>query len=303
MRTRIFVIAVIGSLLWTGGVHAEEVNPVVGKVGDFVLREADLERLISNQSPETQQKQLANPEQRAALVRELLLAKAVATQARKEKFDRKPEVKEQLSYVIDQYLAQEYLRKVVIATVVVTDEEMKKYYLEHEKDFRLPATIKVRHIFFAAPQDASPEVKAKARAKTEEVLLQLRKGEEFAKLAREFSEDADSAAKGGELGYLSAGKTNSEEFEKAAFALKAGEISAVVETPFGYHLIKIDERKEARTATYDEARDYIRKILKEQADQQAARDFLEKLAKENGLEITGEKQVTPPAPAGESAKP
>ena len=288
----LLVIATVGSLL-VGAAFAEEVNPVVGKAGDFVIRQADLERLIASQPPEAQ-KQLQSEQARAEFVRQLLLTKAVAARAKKEGFDRKPEVKERLSYVIDQYIGSEYLRRVVTADVTVPDEELKKYYNEHEKEFVVPEKIRVRHIFFAADKDATAEAKEKARGKAEKVLELLRKGGDFAKLAGEYSEDTDTAAKGGELGYLSPGKTNSAEFEKAAFALKSGEVSPIVETPFGYHIIKVEERQEQRTATLDETREYIRNLLKGQLEQKKAQVFLDRLAKDAGVEVFPEKGTTPP---------
>jgi peptidyl-prolyl cis-trans isomerase C len=265
-------------------------------VGDYVLREADLERLLSYQSPELLQKLQADPAQRAEIVRQLLLTKAVAARSRKEGFDKKPEVKEELSYVIDNYLAGQYLRKVVTAEVTVPEEELKKYYAEHEKDFLLPQSARVRHIYFQVSKDAATLVKEKAKAKADAVLKQLKEGADFAAIARASSEDVDSAAKGGELGVLSPGKTNSQEFEKAVFALKAGETSPVVETPFGYHIIRVDERAEQRTAGFDEAKEYIRTILKGEFEQKKAREFLDKLAREAGVEVVQQA----PATTGES---
>lgn len=299
MSIRMSLMAVTAGLLIAGAAYGEEVNPVVGKAGDHVLRQTDLERVIANLTPEAQQKFQGEREQ-ASLVNQILLTRVLATEARKERFDRKPEVKEQLSYVVDQFLGQEYLRKVVVATVTVADEELKKYYREHEKDFMVPERVKVSHIYVAAAQDAPAEVKAKARAKADKVSDLLKKGGDFAALAREYSEDAESAANGGDLGYLSPGKTNSEAFEQAVFALKAGDLSPVVETPFGYHLIKVEERQEKRVASFDETREYISSILKAQAEQKKAQDYLEKLAKDAGLEVRlgkeeGSKGDTPPA--------
>jgi peptidyl-prolyl cis-trans isomerase C len=293
---RNLLLGITISILLTGPALAEEVNPVVGRVGDYVLREADLERLLSYQSPELLQKLQADPAQRAEIVRQLLLTKAVAARSRKEGFDKKPEVKEELSYVIDNYLAGQYLRKVVTAEVTVPEEELKKYYAEHEKDFLLPQSARVRHIYFQVSKDAATLVKEKAKAKADAVLKQLKEGADFAAIARASSEDVDSAAKGGELGVLSPGKTNSQEFEKAVFALKAGETSPVVETPFGYHIIRVDERAEQRTAGFDEAKEYIRTILKGEFEQKKAREFLDKLAREAGVEVVQQA----PATTGES---
>ena len=290
MSVRVFILTVIIGVLLTSGAQADELNPVVGKAGDFVLREADLDRLIGNQPPEVQRRLREDPAQRINLVRQILLTETVAAKARSKGFDRKPEVREQVSYLIDQYLAQEYIGKVVAADVAVPEQELKKYYQEHEKDFLLPGSVKARHIFIDAPKDASPEVKIKARAKAEEVLARIRKGDDFSKLAKEFSLDTETSANGGELGWISPGKTNSEEFEKALFALKAGETGGIVETPFGFHIIRVDERREKRTATFDEAREYILNRLKGEFAQKKTKEFLDKLSKDARLEVVGEKK-------------
>lgn len=282
-------VLVVGVLLSVNAV-AEEFNPIVGKAGEFVLREADLERLISYQPPEIQQS-LAEPARRDAFVRQILVAKAAAARAKKDAFDRKPEIKEQLSYLVDNYLAQEYVRKVVLANIAVPEEDMRSYYKEHQEEFLLPQEATARHIFFQLPDDPSPEVKKQVREKVEQALLKLEQGEDFERLAREISEDADTAAKGGSLGVISPGKTNSKEFEDALFALKKGETSSVVETPFGFHIIKVEDRKEQRTATFEEARAYIQNILKGQAEQKKAQEFLDLVAKESGVTVPNETQT------------
>ena len=268
---------------------AEEINPVVGKVGDFTIRETDLDRLIASQPPQAQQQLQEKPELKNSLVRDLLLKKAIATKARKEGFDKKPEFREQLSYVIDDYISREYLTKVVVTDVKVSEDALKKYYSDHEKEFLLTETVKARHIFVPLSTRATAEEKAKAMAKTDEALARLKKGEDFAKVAAELSEDADTAKKGGELGLLTPGKTNSEAFEKAAFALKSGEISPVVESPFGLHIIKADAKSDKRTASFDESRGYIESVLKKEAEQKKGGEFIVRLIKESGLEVVGEK--------------
>ena len=284
----VLLMVTLGGVIAVGAV-AEEINPVVGKGGAVTLRESDLKRLISYQSPDVQKRLQNEPEQRVNLVRQILTTNAIATKARSEGFDKKPEVMEQLGYLIDQFLAQEYLIKVVTATVTVPDEDLKKYYKAYEQEFLLPEKIKVRHIFIEVSKEAGPAEKAKAQAKAEGVLQKLKQGEDFAKMAKESSDDADTAGKGGELGTISPGKTNSEEFEKAAFAIKAGEISAVVATPFGYHIIKVDERQEKRVATFDEAREYIGAKLKREYEQKKAQEFVDKTTKDAGVEVVTEK--------------
>lgn len=293
MINRVLAVVLAISAVLICRVNAEELNPVVGKAADFVLREADLDRLVANLSPETQKVVKESPEQRAMFIRQILLTKATAAKARKEGFDRKPEVREIISNLMDQYLAQEYLTRVVTATITVTDDELKKYYSEHLAEFQVPEAVKVRHLFISSPKDSAVELKEKARAKADELLLRIRKGEDFATVATAHSEDSDSAQKGGDLGYITARKTNSLEFEKVVFALKAGETSSVVETPFGYHIIRVDDRKEKRTATLEEAREYLTNLLKDEIRKKKANEFFELVTKETGLEVVGDKGSTP----------
>ena len=155
----------------------------MGKVGDFVLREADLDRILASQPPAVQKRFQDDPQQRGNLIREILMKKAIVIKARKEGFDRKPDIKEQLSYVYDNFISQEYLAKVVTAGVVVSEDDLKKYYREHEQEFLLPEQIKVRHILIVSLKEAKPEEREKARARAETVLQRLNTGEDFAKLA------------------------------------------------------------------------------------------------------------------------
>jgi peptidyl-prolyl cis-trans isomerase C len=288
MLQKSFLVAVF-LFVATSKLSAEETNPILGKVGDFVLREADLDRIIASQSPNIQMRFQDDPQQRDNLVREILMKKAVVIKAKKDGFDKKPETKEQLGYAYDNFISQEYLVKVVTSNVTVPEEELKKYYQEHETDFMLPEQIKVRHIMISATKEATTGEREKAQFKAVTVLQRVNKGEDFAKLAAEFSDDQNSATKGGELAPFTLGKTNSEDFEKAAFALKIGEHSSVVTTPYGFHIIKLDERQEKRIAPFGDIRDFIHNKLKTDLEQKKAQEFVELAVKEARMEVYGEK--------------
>ncbi|MDU0457860.1 MAG: peptidylprolyl isomerase [Geobacteraceae bacterium] len=287
-------LAICTTLLFAaipGSVPAEEINPVVGKSADYTFRATDLERLIAAQPAEIQKRFQDDPEQRVNLVRQLMTQKAVAARARKEGFDRKPDFKEQLGHVIDDFMTREYLARVVAASVTVPEDDVKKYYKENESKFVIQEQVKIRHIFVEAPKEMKEEEKHKALLKIETLQQRLKNGEDFAKVAKEASEDAESAKLGGELGTISPGGTSAEEFEKAAFALKAGEVSGVVKTPYGYHIIRVDERKEKRTATLDEARDYILKKLKNEYEAKKVQEFVEQVSKEAGVEVLADRII------------
>jgi len=289
MSARIIAMAALLAGLATPPAFAEEFNPVIGKSGDFTLRETDLDRLIASLPPEARKQLEEKPELKVGIVQELLLKMAIAQKARKEGFDRKPEIKEMLAYAVNEFLSREYLSREVIAGTKVPDEELEKYYKEHGKEFIVPASVKARHIFITIDGKATADERAKATAKAESLLQRLQKGEDFVKLAAEASEDADTAKKGGELGTISAGKTNSKEFEEAALSLKAGELSPVVVSPYGLHIIRVDERTEQRTATFAETKEYIAARLLREYEQKKAQDFIDKTARESGVEVFAEK--------------
>ena len=127
--------------------------------------------------------------------------------------------------------------------VDITEKEIESYYEYNADTYRQPKQVKARHILFKVDQDASEEVKNKVKARAEKVLEKARKGEDFAALAKEFSE-GPSKSQGGDLGYFKAGQME-PPFEQAAFSLKKGEISDPVRTRFGYHIILVEDIKEA----------------------------------------------------------
>ena len=128
--------------------------------------------------------------------------------------------------------------------VKITDEEMKKYYDEHKKDY-YKDEVKASHILISTVDDngkpLSEAKKKEAKKKAEEVLKKAKAGEDFAKLAEEYSDDPGSASKGGDLGYFGKGEMV-KPFEEAAFSLKPGQISGIVESDYGYHIIKVFDK-------------------------------------------------------------
>ena len=128
MNSKPILVALFLCGALAGTLSAEETNPILGKTSDFVLREADLDRILTNQPPAVQKRFQDDPQQRVAVIREILIKKAIVARAKKERFDKKPEIKEQLSYVFDDFISREYLAKVVTAGVTVAEDELKKYY-------------------------------------------------------------------------------------------------------------------------------------------------------------------------------
>lgn len=159
--------------------------------------------------------------------------------------------------------------------VEVTEKEIQSYYEYNADRYSQPKQIKARHILFKINEDDSEEVKNKIKKRAEKVLEKARKGEDFASLAKEYSE-GPTKSKGGDLGYFKAGQME-KPFEEAAFALKKGEISDLVQTRFGYHIILVEDIEEAGMTPLENVQGEIRTTL---AGNQAT-----ELAHEKGLTL------------------
>ena len=298
--TRLFAALILTTAFSTAAA-AQETNPVLGRTSELTIREADLDRILASQPPALQKRIQDDPQQRAALVREILLKRAVASKARKAGFDRRADIKEQLGYVVDSYLTQEYLAKVVTAGVSASDDEIRKYYQEHGNELMQPEEATVRHILIASVKDDPADSKAKARSRAEEVLKRLGQGEDFARLAGEYSDDQNSSSKGGLLTPITPGGTNSEEFEKAVFSLKAGKTSDIITTAYGFHILKLEKHSDKRQIPFSEAREAIAGLLKNELEQKKIREFVDQVIRESALEITGDKEAESPAISGAAA--
>jgi len=164
--------------------------------------------------------------------------------------------------------------------ISVSEEEIQEYYDKNIQRYWVPAKLKLRHILFLMEDELPEEHKQIKRIKAQQALIKIRSGENFASVAREFSEDV-SASSGGDLGELERGKMV-PEFEKAAFDLKEGEVSGLVETPYGLHIIKVDKITPGGTLALDEVRDEINNIFIKDKSEQEFRDYMNEL-KENAF--------------------
>lgn len=161
----------------------------------------------------------------------------------------------------------------------ITEDDAKKFYDENPKQFETPEQVRASHILIRPdltdPNTDPNEAKAKAEAQIQELLKQIKDGYDFAELAKANSA-CPSAARGGDLDFFPRGRM-APPFEKAAFELEVGKISDIVETQFGYHIIKVTDHKDASTVLFEQAKDNIINELTRKKQSELAQEFIKSL--------------------------
>jgi peptidyl-prolyl cis-trans isomerase C len=179
----------------------------------------------------------------------------------------------------DKLVESEIASKVAVKPEAVTD-----FYQKNQDKFQQGPRVKASHILIGIPQNADAATKQQAKAKAEAVLKDLKAGKDFAATAKANSQDPGSAPNGGDLGYFEQGQMV-PPFEQAAFALKPGEMSELVETQFGYHIIKVAEKQDSRVVPIEEAKQQIEQYLTEQNRHAQTELFVNALKAKAKIEI------------------
>jgi peptidyl-prolyl cis-trans isomerase C len=298
-------------------------NTVVAKGKGFEIKRNQLdEEVIRAKAQAAARNQTIPPEQMVMVERQILdqliqlqLLKAKATDADKaagkqlaekrfadakaklgeEQFSRQLKLMDSTAEEVVVKWAEAMTAEAVLKREVkvnVTDEEVKKYYEDNPSRFEKPEMVRASHILLttrdaAGGAELSDDKKAAKHKQMEELLKRARGGEDFAKLAQEFSEDPGSKDKGGEYKFPRGQMV--PEFEAAAFSLKTNQVSDIVTTSFGYHIIKLSEKIPAEKVELAKASADVKEGLTQQALQKQFPDYIGKLKKEAGVEILDEK--------------
>ncbi|MCZ2079834.1 MAG: peptidylprolyl isomerase [Bryobacteraceae bacterium] len=162
----------------------------------------------------------------------------------------------------------------VAQSFTINDEELRKLYEQNQERYRVPERVRARHILLKTTDKPKDEIPA-IRAKAESLLKQIQSGGDFAKLAREYSEDPGSATKGGELGWITRGQTV-KNFEQSAFSLKPGQVSGIIETEYGFHIIQVEEKEEPHVRPFSE----VKSELAAESKRQQTYDKMQTIADE-----------------------
>ena len=184
----------------------------------------------------------------------------------------------------EQIILARLMNQAVRSRVSVDASEVEAYYKSHQDEFSQPAQARVRHIFFRIDPDAAPPQVDAVREQASRVLREARNGGDFGELARRYSEDA-TAANGGDLGVIKRGQAL-PEFEEVIFALREGDVSEVVRTPNGLHIVKIDAFTKGSEQPFPEIKAEIERRLLQKKIEQRFQDWTNELKDRAFIEIT-----------------
>ncbi len=178
---------------------------------------------------------------------------------------------------------QQYIERQFASKTAVTDNDMVSYYEGHVDLFKHPLEVRASHILVQLDPKSDASHKQEAHRKVEQILKDLKNGQDFAALARERS-DGPTRTNGGDLGYIKSGQLD-KQLESVVLSLKSGEISGIVETDYGYHLFKVVDIKPASILAYESVKERIRQYLMQEQARQAADVQAKKLREKAAVEI------------------
>ena len=254
-----FIAAILALLiLATGPLYAQDKDPLVAKVNGVEVHQSDLAVAedeagqIPPMSPEAKQDYLVQ------FVADMIL---VSKAAQDKKLGDSADLKRKLEFARKKLLMEGLLQSV--GKEAVTDQAMHQVYDEAVKQIAEEKEVHARHILFRAPSGDDKAAK-EAEDKVKAVIVRLKKGEDFAKVATDVTEDPSGKANGGDLGYFTK-EQMVPEFSDAAFKLETGQISEPVKTQFGWHVIKVEDKRAKQAPKFEDVKSQIENFVMRKA--------------------------------------
>jgi peptidyl-prolyl cis-trans isomerase C len=261
-------LSIFGSTLLGG---EKQDDPVLAMVNGVPITKSQLTPLV-DQYRDKSKKDSVSKEDKLQILQGLITRQLILQQKESNDIRKEEGVVKQVKEFGDGLVVGAYLTKYVGKHLTVTNDEIKEYYQQNLTKFASPPKVKARHIL------------VRNRKEAEQVMEKLRNKGDFAKLAKEYSIDLPMAREGGSMGTIEKGRTL-PELDKALFILNVGEISDIVETRFGFHILTVDEIITTQYRPFDEVSESIKKAIVLQKEAKAFDEMYEKLGKKAKVEI------------------
>jgi peptidyl-prolyl cis-trans isomerase C len=258
-------------------------GPVLAEVAGTTITTEDFENELRS-LPEHTQKRMNTGEAKKKHLNKMIEEILLLDEALKRGLDRDEEIRTKVERYRKRLITEKLYREVAKEKAQVGEEEIQEYFRAHKERFMQKERIRVRQILILLPPNAGPEKEAETKKKAEEVLRRAKAGEDFGELAKEYSE-GPAASRGGDLGYFSRGRMV-PAFEEAAFGLENdGDVSNVVRTKFGYHVIQLTGRQAAKELSIEEVRDRIIRQLESARRREVRQSLARELRQQAKVEI------------------
>jgi len=252
----------------------EQKGAYLAKVGTTKITEADIDREMKN-LPEFAQRLFEGSGGKEKFLDELIKKELLYQEAMKKGLDKNAEYQKKLEDFKKLTLISVLLEKQIEDKSKVTEQEVKDYYEKHKNELASISQMRASHILVKSEDEA------------QKILARIKKGEDFAKIAEKSSLDTGTAKNGGDLGYFSQGQMV-PEFESAAARLKVGEISAPVKTRFGYHIIKVTDKKMGKPIEFEKIKNNIQQRLASEKQKEFFDSYISDLKNQYKVDINKE---------------
>lgn len=259
-------------------------DDVIARVGDQEIKASQVAPYLENLSDQDRAALEKNPAALSQAVRTLILQQALFKEALAAGWDKTPEVAAQLERLRQGAIAESYLQSIAkVPDGFPTDEDVKTLYESRKSELQIPKQLRLAQIFIALPKDAPKEAQDKAKTRIDDIAKAGKSGD-FAAVAREKSEERESATRGGDVGWLAETQIQPEIRSKVA-SLPKGTVSDPIRLADGWYVVKVVDIKDAHTASLDEVRDQLIRVLRSERARANREAYLAKMQQQTPVSI------------------
>ena len=275
---------IVAALLVLAAISLQAAEDVIARVGDQEIKASQILPYLNNLSEADRSALLKNPAALSQAVRTLILQQILFKEAASAGWDKTPEIAAQLDRLRQGAVAETYLQSIAkVPDGYPSEDDMKAVYEARKADLQVPAQIRLAQIYIAIPKDAAKDAQDKAKLRIDEISKTAKAGD-FSAVAREKSEERETASKGGEVGWLAESQIQPEIRSKVA-SLPKGAVTDPIRLPDGWYVIKVLDLKEAHTATFDEVRSQLITALRNERARANREAYLARLQQQNPVAL------------------
>jgi len=280
------IILILFGFSLAGEASSADIDAVIAKMGGVELRTSEAHKLIEAQDQEARLRIETDPQVLERFVRTELLRRAVLQEARQKAWDKRPEIIAKIDIAQEQVVVSTYVNQLAKPSAdYPSEDEVKTAYNDNKEELRAPAQYHISQIYIANPVNGDKQLRDAARIKASEAAAKAReKNADFGQLAKKYSEHMPSAGQGGEMGWLSE-EQMLPEVRAVVTTMNPGDVSTAISTSQGWHIIRLQERKEASSRQLAEVHEYLVRALRWRKAQENESKYLDDFANRNPISV------------------